>query len=530
MKNQSKIGWPFVKNQLNDSDSNNDASRNILLAIFVMINAGISLFVRQAGMHVIAWSWRPAQTILTSYWFEKEGISLLHYQTPVYGPPWQIPFEFPLYQAIGTLLSRIVNDLTFACHLASIFSFYLSALFLLLICLEFLKNRLAAFIILTVYLWLPYNIFYSTEILIDYSSLAFALGFIYFLKKWLDDPRRFWLAFGAILFGCTTALVKITTLPIVIVPAVLLSIQAILRQGFQFHMLVRPPELIQHFLKNKLFWLLLICAAVLPLIAVALWTWHADKVKLAQPLAAWLSSTNLVDWNYGTLDSKTSFIKWAAWLQVIYKYFLFGGLIVFPAIGIISLYKASQETADLIGSVISSSLLTIFIFFNLYLHEYYYISISAYMSILVGYGIYYCISYLLKKKRYWWITFFTIFLVFVFMQGREQLLTLRQSDATGLLTYQTNMIPQASLVKEATPEDGFVVSVQSDWYPQFILATERKGLTFTPREINKFNCKMLTIYNFTTVVGPADSPATNAVLSCFKNQKLFAPGIYQVSN
>jgi hypothetical protein len=40
-------------------------------------------------------SFRQTQTALTAWWFVRDGFSFA-YLTPVGGPPWSIPFEFPL--------------------------------------------------------------------------------------------------------------------------------------------------------------------------------------------------------------------------------------------------------------------------------------------------------------------------------------------------------------------------------------------------------------------------------------------------
>src|SRR6516164_5284174 len=54
------------------------------------------------GLHM----WRQTQTAMTSYWFVHEGFRM-DYQTPVFGPPWSIPFEFPFYQALVALSALI---------------------------------------------------------------------------------------------------------------------------------------------------------------------------------------------------------------------------------------------------------------------------------------------------------------------------------------------------------------------------------------------------------------------------------------
>src|SRR4030042_2910398 len=74
-----------------------------------LLNLALSIFPRLPFIdHISSW-WRTSHTLLTSLWFQKEGIDLFHYQTPVFGPPWQVPLEFPLYQAICTVVSNLTS-------------------------------------------------------------------------------------------------------------------------------------------------------------------------------------------------------------------------------------------------------------------------------------------------------------------------------------------------------------------------------------------------------------------------------------
>ena len=65
---------------------------------------------------VLCWRWnqplvgehafRQCETSISVYWMLHGG-PWLNYQTPVLGPPWSIPFEFPLFQWIVALLARM---------------------------------------------------------------------------------------------------------------------------------------------------------------------------------------------------------------------------------------------------------------------------------------------------------------------------------------------------------------------------------------------------------------------------------------
>lgn len=499
--------------------------------IILVVDVTLSIIVRLPYLHDITWWWRASQTMLTSFWFNKEGISFFSYQTPLFGPPWQVPFEFPLYQAISVLIVKLgLNDLIVASHLTSIVFFYTSALFLYLICKEFLQDKLSTLVIFSIYLWLPYTIRYSTEILIDYLSLSLALGFIYFFKKWIDDPKKIVAGLIAIFMGSMGALVKITTMAIVLVPAFLLLLSGLSHQGYRLNDLWQPKGLFKRILLQKVFWAILIATILFPLILTLLWTHHTDSIKFANPLAVWLSSSNLRDWNYGTFAQKTSLTNWWAWIKNIQDYFFFGGLFIFPLIGLIVSFKASRNTRGLLFSSLLGSFLTIFIFFNLYLHEYYYIAITAFMSILLGYGLSVCIRFYFKQKLRWSILFLIYLLIFCVLPGGMKVKINRASALLNISFYQNNIISTATAAKNITSEDGYIIAVQSDWYPELLLYSERKGLIVQNRARKLFTCEMVTRENFTTVVIPEDSLDPTEVLKCFSHVKLVEPGIYQVTN
>ena len=43
------------------------------------------------------YQFRLTQTALGAYWLQRDGFSLAH-PLPIFGPPWSVPLEFPLYQ------------------------------------------------------------------------------------------------------------------------------------------------------------------------------------------------------------------------------------------------------------------------------------------------------------------------------------------------------------------------------------------------------------------------------------------------
>jgi hypothetical protein len=524
------IGILFLERNMKKlNDIQNNTTRYFLYGC--SLNVVLSIFPRLPFLYHISSWWRSSHTLLTSLWFQKEGISLFHYQTPVYGPPWQVPLEFPLYQALCTVFSNITSlDLTFSSRLMSLAIFYISALFLMLLCLEFINSKSLCLIILTVYLWLPFNIRYSTEILPDYLSVTLALSYLYWMYKWLALPRKYLLFVLAVLSGCLGALVKITTMPMVMIPAILMALNGMQGWGIKIRELFSLEKAIIHVKSHKASLLLLAAMAILPLLSAMLWVKFEDSVKQANRYTEWLTSANSSDWWYGTLSQKLNYVEWLGKFTNMSNYFLFGAIIIFPLLGILCLNKLPLKSRCVFGSALTGALLTIYIFFNLYLHEYYYIAVAALLSVLIGFGIYGLYKYYVQKNI-WWNVFSGILLLFIIMQGYEKYTFILATVKYEIKYTNSVFIPMADKVAAITPENEYIISIQDDWYPDMMLFSQRKGLIITPREDSKYTCESITKYKYTTIVvvnRPVDTPEKLGILGCFKSVELIEPGLYKV--
>jgi hypothetical protein len=496
-----------------------------------VFNLVLSIFPRLPFFNDVSSWWRPSHTLLTAFWFQKEGIRLVDYQTPLYGPPFQVPLEFPLYQAVTAVFSSGAGiNLTISAHIISLVLFYLSALFLLLLCLEFVDSKVLCFVILTVYLWLPYDIRYSTEILPDYFSVALALSYLYWLCKWLARPRNYLWFFLAVLSGCLGALVKITTMPIVMIPAVLMTLDGIRSWGIDLKELFSPRKFIGYVKKHAGSFFLLAVIAVLPLASILAWVRYTDAVKQANIYTEWLTTANESSWWAGTLSQKLSYAEWLGKFDNIRNFFLSGAMLVFPVAGVACLNKLSAKSRSVFGSALAGTLLAIFIFFNSYFHEYYYIAVSALISVVVGFGVYGLYRFVLQKRA-WWHVFSGILLLFIIMAAAGQYAFIRRTADQEKNHQLDVLVPLAQKVAAVTPADGYVISFQWDWYADFLFFAQRKGLIISPREEPKFTCESVTPYRYTTVVvvdGPADAPGVSEVLKCFGTVEEVEPGLYTV--
>jgi len=319
---------------------------------------------------------------------------------------------------------------------------------------------------------------------------------------------------------------------IVIIPAILITLDGVQTWGIKLESLTSQKEIIVKIGKQKLAFLLLAVIAFLPILSAVLWTNFTDAIKQANIFTMWLTSTNLTDWNFGTLDQKISFANWWGWLTQINSSFFLGGiLLLFPLLGIMFLYEMPLKSRNFFGVALTGTLFTIFIFFNLFRHEYYYIAVSAYISVLIGFGIFCLCKFLLPHKT-WWIVFVGIFFLFIFMKGFEQY-TANRADVEAEVDYViTKIIPLANRVAAITPENKYIISFQSNWYPDFILYTKRKGLVISPNEDSKFSCELINKYQYSTIVvvdRPPDTPELLGIFNCFKSIKLIKSGIYKIN-
>jgi hypothetical protein len=512
-----------------------------IMSLAWVISIVLSFVIRVPGLYDRSFQWRPIQTQMTTYWFAKEGIDLVNYQTPFYGPPWQIPFEFPLFQATAAVIFKAgLGNFDFASKLTALLYFYLSAIFLYLLSRKIFSDNRTNFTILTLYLWLPYNVYYSTEALIDYLALALALAYLYFIILWLDNHSSFWNALLATMFGSLGILVKPTTMPIVAIPIIVFVLKDILtmyRDDFK-----QPFDL--RYLLNKVwaqwfYWLTLITMAIIPVLMGNLWTRHSDLIKDNSIFTQWLTSKALVGWNFGTWELRADQNVWINYTSVAERFLLPYGLSIFVVLGIfitVGIIRSPREKMEIrlfILSIIASIGLVLTIFLHLYLHQYYYIALSASMAILGGYGL--TRFWQLKQKNQHMLTFAFAVWALIFLAFNVKDYKMFRHGSINDNSTMEQLIARAQDVQRYVPVDKWIVVVESDWNPSYIYAFERKTMVITPRELGKPICRMLTDERFTLVVVSdllydKNVELLNFAFKCFKSKQEVLPGVFVVTH
>lgn len=306
-----------------------------------------------------AHSFRQTQTALTSVQFFQRGVwtrPLL----PVLGSPWQVPFEFPLFQASAATIMGLGGGADFSNRLACLMWFCITAALVFWLARTYASAG-AAWASLLVFTFSPFAVQWSRTAMIEYCATAMALLWIGGLFKWRTS-RKWWWATIAVSAGILAFLVKPTTAVPLMIPAVLFT----------------PLGSTKRRQDPTLFALLLV-----PVAAGVAWTLWADHVKSNSVFTAWLTSGALRDWNIGTIQQRLEPANLMGILGRIDQ--TLAGVLGLMAIAC-ALLLSRRNHVLWVGFALSVPA-GIAIFYNLYVvHDYYLAALSPAIALSIGVG------------------------------------------------------------------------------------------------------------------------------------------------
>ena len=335
----------------------------VVAAVVLLIGLSSPLL----GFH----SFRQSQTAIATYWM-LHGSSWLSYETPVLGPPWSIPFEFPLYNWLVAGLVQLTGwPLDTAGRLVSFVWFLLCLLPARSLFQGFGLPRLSFLLFAVLFLASPLYLFWGRAFLMETQALCFSLSFLAALRHQLAGGRGHWtlLATLASLAACLT---KITTmLPFLALALVMVAASLVERR--------RAGALKLSFVA------VLAVSLILPLACFSVWNAHADALKAQNAIATLFrsSSSAMLLWNFGSLQQRVS----ADMARALGR----GGLDIFgwlaPVAGALVVAVVARRDAlprrerALIGSLVAAFMLPWLVFTNLYIAHNYYEAANAVFAI-----------------------------------------------------------------------------------------------------------------------------------------------------
>ncbi|SDI65568.1 hypothetical protein SAMN04487926_12169 [Paraburkholderia steynii] len=329
---------------------------------------GLYMAIRYNGTHILypAFSFRQTQTAITSYWACRDGFKLA-YETPVAGYPWAIPFEFPLYQWVVSLISCPLGlDLERVGKAVSYAFLILCAFPAAHICRGLFGEKWAPyfFAFCAVFFTAPIHVFFGQAFLMETAALFFMLYFIAYMVSLIQGDRTMKIAVLAGIFQTLAILQKSTT----VLPLVPILGFWLLAVGWR--------EIISDRLRARVLWQGVV-AVLIPFVIGAAWAKYSDYVKLYNDFGSQLTSGALTSWNFGG-----DRLNWKLWLWVIWLRNIVLNLGGWVGVGIAAagVIMLDWKHRALIVGGIALFLLYFMVFTNLqFVHEYYQISCEAFV-------------------------------------------------------------------------------------------------------------------------------------------------------
>ncbi len=403
------------------------------------------------------YAFRLAQTAMGVREFARNGVDLLASPLPVFGVADNVPFEFPLFQAIARELMRLGPDATEASRLAGLVSFQVAAVLWFVLLRRWVGPWVAVGTVVPLQL-LPFGLLWGGAPLIDFFSVALGLGMVLALEAWLRGRPWPYLVGGALL-AHALFLVKVTTVP---ASGVLLLTSVALVVGERgWHTSWRR---------------VLTALAVGPglaLVPLLLWTRHTDDVKAVSTATRFLTSKELTGWTFGTWEQRTSSVIWGDLARRVSEEIAgFALLSLALAILLGAVFGNARQRVVLAGLVVGS-LAPVLIFFNLYaVHTYYLAAVYPLLCAVPALGV----ASLVERLGTRGLALPAAATMAVLLLT-TWVLPLGRSDIS-FLRHQTPIQPLSAQLQQATPAASEIVLVGCDWNPQYFYEADRTGLMF----------------------------------------------------
>ena len=399
------------------------------------------------GYHVF----RQTQTAYTARVFSEQGIDLLHPQVPVLGEPFEIPFEFPLFQAGASLLMDLGVSETVSVRLLCFLCFLATAL-LLYGLLRHVGGRVVALCAFVAFSFFPFSLVWSRTSMIEYLATAGAVGWTWGLITW-RERRRPLSGTLALTAGLVGMLVKPTTAIFWLIPA----------------LTHRPPDTGTSPTRRWLAQLGTAALVGLPIVAAIVWTRHADMIKAASQPTEWLTSGELRDWNFGPLDQRFERETWETIIDRMRGTVLLS-LWIFVPVAIVAGAR-SQERRFWLG-VAATVLLPLLVFTNLYyVHEYYLAAITPGLAAIVGLAAANVWSLLPRNRVVLGVAVLFAALLVVVSLGRGR----HYWYGAETTVREPPNLPLALELESVTEPEDLVAVVGLDWSPAVLYHAHRRG-------------------------------------------------------
>lgn len=189
-------------------------SERFTLFVFLLMALASSIYILTLSWSHTLLDFYPHRQFQTALSIRSmvEGGPWLAYETPLFGEPWSIPFEFPIYQwIVATVVALTDLSIEHASRSVSVFFFYSSLLVVDLILRQWNLSVAHRHCLAILLLTSPLYLFWSRTCMIESIALFLSLAYLYFGSLYLLGSRSISIIFFASTFGVLAAITKITT-------------------------------------------------------------------------------------------------------------------------------------------------------------------------------------------------------------------------------------------------------------------------------------------------------------------------------
>jgi len=458
------------------------ATRRALILLFC-VALGTHFLLATFNWHagfLAGHEFRQTHTAIITYYLDKENRFSLHYTTPLFGKPWSVPMEFPLYEWSVVLASRAFHVPHFmAARVVSLACFYamLPALWLLLGQAGLgVPRRLLA---LSLPLACPVYIFYSRSFLMESMVLMFSVWFLAMFVRTMQKRQFRWLILCAVA-GTGAGLIKNTTFFAWLFPAALYGAWCLSRS-------FRPwtgwtP------IRKTLGWGL--GAAVVPCSLAYWWVRYTDAIKAPHPSAHIFTSSELTRGSFGlySLGTRFSSTIWhylmTDWQLAIMSPWLIG---LFVVAGAVCFKRQRRYILGAAGLFLFPQVL----FPVAYAYQDYYFYACA-VFLLMGFG--FVLQGVLDSRLPHWLRWTIVLVPFAAMLGSYRWGYSSHVPVPvppGAGATQDNYVwgyywgqsarsnggsGVADALRACTPQDSVIIVAGNDWAPMLPYYSQRKAL------------------------------------------------------
>lgn len=435
-------------------------SRAPVIALVALVLIAIAVRLPGISLPLIEWhGWRQTQTAFTALWLRDHPFELLNAQLPIFGPPFEVPMEFPVFQWLAALVMHALDADT-ALRVTGLATFLLTAVLLWALVRRY-ADSVAALAACAAFLFVPLNLLFGKGSLPEFTATAGALGWLIAGLRWREGHGAHWYA-AAFVAGTLGMLAKPTTPVFWTVPLALATVAG------------EPPGFwpwVRRRLDPRL-----VALAVVPVLIAYGWTAYADSVKAPQLAASFLASTS--DYSrhffYSDLHERTDPAIWARNDDWIRDLVIGAGLVPFALLGLWAAFRSAQRLLWL--GVALAAILPVAVFFGGYFkHDYYWTAVTPEASIFTGLGV----AWLWQRSRA-----IPLRAGVAVTLALATLITLQAGGATWRRAYPPlddfeGVLPRAKELATLTRPDDLVVVLGRGFDPDLLYYARRKGAMIT---------------------------------------------------